>query len=99
MIPFLKQSRSPEGLANVERALASGRIAGDGPFTESASRLLSGLLGGADVLLTTSGTHALELAALLLDVGSDDEVVMPSYTFSSTANAFRLRGARVRFAD
>lgn len=80
-------------------ALRSGHTQGDGAFTRRASARLSDLHGGAPVLLTTSCTHALELAALGLGVMPGDEVVLPSFTFVSTANAFALRGARIRFAD
>jgi len=86
-------------LANVEAALAGGRLGGDGPFTRRCEALLEGMLGGGQVLLTTSGTHALELAALLLDVGPGDEVVVPAFSFPSTASAFALRGARPVFCD
>src|SRR5690606_9604225 len=72
---------------------------GDGPFTRRASELLSAHLDGARVLLTTSCTHALEMSALLLDIGPGDEVIVPSFTFVSTANAFALRGAHLVFAD
>jgi dTDP-4-amino-4,6-dideoxygalactose transaminase len=99
-VPFVKHVVGPAELAHVERVLASGHTSGDGAFTARATELLSGRLPGAgNVLLTTSCTHALELAALLLRIGPGDEVVMPSFTFSSTANAFALRGAAVRFAD
>lgn len=99
MIPFSRPTRAPAERGYVEAALASGRLAGDGPFTARATAALEALLDGAPALLTTSGTHALELAALLLDLGPDDEVILPSFTFSSTANAVALRGARLRFAD
>jgi dTDP-4-amino-4,6-dideoxygalactose transaminase len=72
---------------------------GDGPFTKRASKLLSEKLDGAEVLLTTSCTHALEMAALLLDIKPGDEVIVPSFTFVSTVNAFVLRGATPIFAD
>lgn len=100
-ISFAKHVLAPAELAYVERALESGHTSGDGPFTSRAAEILAGSLGlgDASVLLTTSCTHALELAALLLRVAPGDEVVMPSFTFPSTANAFALRGARVRFAD
>jgi dTDP-4-amino-4,6-dideoxygalactose transaminase len=97
-IPFTRRTPARSELAYVREAIESGRVSGDGPFTARASAALEALLG-APVLLTTSCTHALELAALLLDLGPGDEVVLPSYTFSSTANAFALRGARLRFAD
>jgi dTDP-4-amino-4,6-dideoxygalactose transaminase len=74
-------------------------ISGDGAFTRRSEALLEGLLPAPRVLLTTSCTHALELAALLLDLQPGDEVVGPSFTFVSTFNAFVLRGARPVFAD
>ena len=99
MIPFSLPSRATRELEYVEAVLASGRVSGDGPFTARATRILEDLLGGAAVRLTTSCTHALELASLVLGLGPDDEVLMPSFTFVSTANAVALRGARIRFAD
>ncbi len=98
-IPFNRPHRTGREAALVAEALAGGRWSGDGPFTARASALLAGAVGGGKVLLTTSCTHALELAALLLDVGADDEVIVPAFTFVSTAAAFALRGARIRFAD
>src|SRR5438105_7141236 len=80
-------------------ALDAGHISGNGGFTKRAEACLAELLGVPKVLLTTSCTDALELAALLLDLEPGDEVVMPSFTFVSTANAFALRGARPVFAD
>src|SRR3990167_4422168 len=74
-------------------------ISGNGPFTRQCQALLEQCLGVPRVLLTTSCTHALEMAALLLDVRPGDEVVLPSFTFVSTANAFVLRGARPVFID
>ncbi len=99
MIAFSRPVRSPLEDAYLQQALDSGHAHGDGPFTERASRWLSERHRGAEVLLTPSATHALELSALLLDLGPDDDVVVPSFTFTSTANAFALRGARIRFAD
>ncbi|MFY2561409.1 dTDP-4-amino-4,6-dideoxygalactose transaminase [Corallococcus terminator] len=99
VIFFTRHCPAPTESLYMSEALNSGHTEGDGPFTRRAARLLSELTGGGHVLLTPSGTHALELAALALDVGPEDEVVMPSYTFSSTANAFALRGARLRWAD
>ncbi|WP_426736364.1 dTDP-4-amino-4,6-dideoxygalactose transaminase [Myxococcus faecalis] len=99
MIAFTRHCPAPTESRYVSEALGSGHTEGDGPFTRRAVQLLSELTAGSHVLLTPSGTHALELAALALGVGPDDEVVMPSYTFSSTANAFALRGARLRWAD
>ena len=80
-------------------ALARGQISGDGEFTRRCQDLLARGLGVPAVLLTTSGTHALEIAALLLDLEPGDEVIVPDFTFVSTANAFVLRGARPVFVD
>ena len=80
-------------------AIAGAHISGDGPFTKSCNAMLSEATGGGDVLLTTSCTHALEMTALLLGLCPGDEVIMPSFTFVSTANAFALRGARPIFVD
>lgn len=83
----------------MRQALEAGTISGDGPFTRRCHALLEQLTGAPRVLLTTSCTHALEMAALLLDVGPGDEVVCPAFTFVSTINAFALRGAVPRFVD
>ena len=77
----------------------SGRLCGDGPYTKKASVLFQNVTGVEGMILTTSCTHALELAALLCDIRPGDEVILPSYTFSSTANAFLLRGAKLVFCD
>src|SRR5690349_9273328 len=90
---------APGELEFVAEALRSGRVEGDGPFSRAASRHLEEFFGTSRVLLTPSCTHALELSALILAVGPEHEVVMPSFTFVSTANAFALRGAQIRFAD
>src|SRR6266849_5597601 len=82
----------------IARALA-GRVAGNGPFCVKVEERLKQLLGGRRVLLTTSCTHALELALLALGIGAGDEVVVPSFTFVSTANAALRVGARPVFAD
>jgi len=82
----------------ISKAL-SGRLCGDGAFTKEASELFQKATGVAGMILTTSCTHALELAAILCDIGEGDEVILPSYTFSSTANAFLLRGAQLVFCD
>jgi dTDP-4-amino-4,6-dideoxygalactose transaminase len=74
-------------------------VSGDGMFTRKCQALLEQTLGSPRVLLTTSCTDALEMSALLLDLGPDDEVIVPSFTFVSTANAYALRGARIVFAD
>jgi dTDP-4-amino-4,6-dideoxygalactose transaminase len=81
------------------REALSGRVAGDGPFCRRVEKRLSSLLAGRRVLLTTSCTHAMELALLALGVGPGQEVVCPSYTFVSTANAVLRVGARPVFAD
>lgn len=86
-------------LAYVQQALDNGKIGGDGSFTRRCHGLLEEVLSVPKALLTTSCTHALELAALLLEVGPGDEVILPSFTFVSTANAFVLRGARPIFVD
>jgi len=83
----------------IREALECGRLAGDGPYTKKCSELLGAYLGAKDVLLTHSCTAALEMAAILADIQPGDEVIMPSYTFVSTANAFVLRGAIPVFVD
>ena len=80
-------------------SLASRQLTGDGNFTGRASQLLSDRVGGGTCMLTTSCTHALEMSALLLDLADGDEVIMPSFTFVSTANAYVLRGAVPVFID
>ncbi|MEO6018621.1 MAG: dTDP-4-amino-4,6-dideoxygalactose transaminase [Knoellia sp.] len=81
------------------QALASGHWQGDGPFTTRANSWLEQYTGAHRALLTTSCTHALELAAMLLDLGPGDEVIVPSFTFSSTATAVAVRGATPVFVD
>ncbi|HHL39690.1 MAG TPA: dTDP-4-amino-4,6-dideoxygalactose transaminase [Deltaproteobacteria bacterium] len=98
-IPFNKPFIVGKELYYIAQSVASGHIAGDGVFTRKCGELLEGRLGAARVLLTPSCTAALEMAAMLIDAGPGDEVIMPSYTFVSTANAFHLRGARPVFAD
>lgn len=100
MIPFNRPAASPELAARLAEVAASGHHSGDGPMTRRAADLLARHHpGAAAVFLTTSCTHALELAAVTLGVGPGDEVIVPAFTFVSTANAFALRGARIRFAD
>ncbi|HTZ82111.1 MAG TPA: dTDP-4-amino-4,6-dideoxygalactose transaminase, partial [Candidatus Acidoferrales bacterium] len=79
--------------------IANGHASGDGPFTKKCRQLLERELGVLRALLTPSCTHALEMAALLLDCGPGDEVIVPSFTFVSTANAFALRGSKIVFCD
>ena len=97
--PFNRPSLAGQELAYVRDAIERGHISGDGVYTRRSESMLSELLGGARVLLTTSCTHALEMSALLLDLEPGDEVIVPSFTFVSTASAFALRGARPVFAD
>ncbi len=98
-IPFNRADLTGQELRLIDEAIRGGHISGDGPYGERCERLLEKTLGAERALLTSSCTHALELAALLLDVGPDDEVIVPSFTFVSTASAFALRGARIVFAD
>jgi dTDP-4-amino-4,6-dideoxygalactose transaminase len=98
-IPFVKPFLTGNEFRYMQQAIESGRIAGDGHFTRKCSELLENALGVPKVLLTTSCTHALEMAALLLDIQPGDEVIVPSFTFVSTVNAFILRGARPVFID
>ena len=83
----------------IGRAIAAGKLSGDGPFTKQCSEWLEKKTGTLKAMLTTSCTHATEMAALLSDIRPGDEVIMPSYTFVSTADAFVLRGATVVFVD
>lgn len=99
MIPFNKPYMTGRELAYIQQAVDSGKISGDGMFTRKCHDWLERRLGSGRAFLTTSCTDALEAAALLCDLKPGDEVIMPSYTFVSTANAFVLRGARVRFID
>jgi len=98
-IPFNKPCCVDAGPRYVTEALASNNHCGDGPFTKRCQALLESILGAPKILLTTSCTHALEMAGLLLDLQPGDEVIVPSFTFVSTPNAFALRGARIVFAD
>jgi dTDP-4-amino-4,6-dideoxygalactose transaminase len=98
-IPFNKPGLAGNELRYVAEAIALGHTAGDGVFTAKCHELLERSLGVARALLTTSCTHALEMAALLLDITPGDEVIVPSFTFVSTVNAFVLRGATPVFAD
>ena len=98
-IPFNRPCIAGNEYRYIAQAIANGHASGDGPFTRKCHEILEQELGVPKVLLTTSCTHALEMAALLLDCRKGDEIIVPSFTFVSTANAFALRGARIVFAD
>ena len=98
-IPFNKPALIGNELTYIHSAVVAGQISGDGRFTRKCHALLENSLGVPKVLLTTSCTHALEMAALLLNIQPGDEIIVPSFTFVSTVNAFVLRGARPVFAD
>jgi dTDP-4-amino-4,6-dideoxygalactose transaminase len=98
-IPFNRVSIVGQEIELVRQAAEDGHLAGDGPFARRCEALIEGAVGAKRALLTTSCTHALELAALLLDIAPGDEVIVPSFTFVSTAGAFALRGAQIVFAD
>lgn len=83
----------------IRQAVENQKICGDGPYTKKCSEWIEEKTGTKKCLLTTSCTHATELAAFLADIKEGDEVIMPSYTFVSTANAFVLRGAKAVFVD
>ncbi|MGE4383698.1 MAG: dTDP-4-amino-4,6-dideoxygalactose transaminase [Arcobacter sp.] len=99
MIPFNKPPFTGNEEKYVLESIKSNKISGDGEFTKKCHKWFEERLNCKKVLLTTSCTHALEMAAILLDIKENDEVIMPSYTFVSTANAFVLRGAKIVFVD
>lgn len=99
MIPFNKPPFTGNEEKYVLASMKSGKISGDGEFTKKCTQWFEENLKCKKALLTTSCTHALEMAAILLDIKEGDEVIMPSYTFVSTANAFVLRGAKIVFVD
>lgn len=98
-IPFNKPHMTGKELEYIGEAYANGHLSGDGPFTHRCNRWLEQLTGTRKALLTHSCTAALEMSALLADLAPGDEVIMPSFTFVSTANAFVLRGAVPVFVD
>ncbi|MCC6298104.1 MAG: dTDP-4-amino-4,6-dideoxygalactose transaminase [Anaerolineales bacterium] len=98
-IPFNKPTSVGSELEYIKQALESSHLAGDGSFTKKSHAILERAMNVPKVLLTTSCTHALEMSALLLDLKDGDEVIVPSFTFVSTVNAFALRGAKAVFAD
>jgi dTDP-4-amino-4,6-dideoxygalactose transaminase len=98
-IPFNRPFFSGKEFDFIQEAITNWQLSGDGAFTKKCHALLEKELGIPKALLTTSCTHALEMAALLLDVEPGDEVIVPSFSFPSTVNAFVLRGARPVFID
>lgn len=98
-IPFNRPLCVEQALENMREAYRSRHVSGNGPFTRRCEDFLQQRLGAAKTLLTTSCTDALEMSALLLDLAPGDEIIMPSFTFVSTANAFVLRGAKPVFVD
>ena len=99
MIPFNKPYLHGRELVYIAQAVASGKISGDGIFSKKCHAFFEDRYGFAKALLTTSCTDALEMCALLLKIHEGDEVIVPSFTFVSSANAFALRGAKLVFAD
>ena len=97
-VPFSKPYRSENEAKFIEEVLISGKTAGGGKFTQIAQQKIQNSIGG-NCLLTNSCTAALEISALLLNIQEGDEIILPSYTFPSTANAFLLRGATIKFVD
>lgn len=99
MIPFNKPFIAGNELKYIQEAVISGKISGDGIFTKKCHNFFQERYGFKKVLLTTSCTDALEMAAILCNIQPEDEVILPSYTFVSTSNAFVLRGAKLVFVD
>lgn len=99
MTPFNKPYLTGKEAHYLYQAVYSGKISGNGIFTQRCQEFFQNRYGFRKVLLTTSCTAALEMAALLINIQAGDEVIVPSYTFVSTANAFVLRGAKIVFAD
>ncbi len=98
-IPYNKPYLTGKETKYIRQAIKAGKISGNGDFTALCHDFFRKKYGFPNVLLTSSCTHALEMAAILIDIKPDDEVIMPSFTFVSTANAFILRGAKIVFAD
>ncbi|MGB1286736.1 MAG: dTDP-4-amino-4,6-dideoxygalactose transaminase [Aggregatilineales bacterium] len=98
-IPFNRASVSGNEMQYMQDALTRAHISGDGTYTKKVHQFLEEALGVPKVLLTTSCTHALEMSALLLDIQPGDEIIVPSFTFVSSVNAFVLRGAKPVFID
>ena len=99
MIEFNRAPFVGTEMTYMEQAIRNGKLCGDGPFTRKCSELMKERFHTENILLTTSCTHALEMAAFLCDLKPGDEVIMPEYTFVSTADAFVLQGAKIVFVD
>ena len=98
-IPFNKPFLTGKETNYIKEAVQSGKISGNGVFTKKCHQFFSDRYGFKKCLLTNSCTDALEMTAILANIGEEDEVIMPAYTFVSTANAFVLHGAKIRFID
>lgn len=99
MIPFNKPYLTGKEIHYMKDVMQTGKLSGNGKYTQKCQQFLKDKYGFGKCLLTTSCTDALEMAAILINIQPGDEVIMPSYTFVSTANAFVLRGANIIFAD
>jgi len=99
MIPFNKIHLTGKEMTYMNNAALSGKISGDGPYTNACQSFIEQRYGFKKTFLTTSCTHAIELATLLIDIKPGDEVILPSFTFVSSATPFILRGAKIIFAD
>ena len=99
MINFNVPPYTGKEIDYIKEAVQNHKISGDGEFTKKCTKILQELTKANKLLLTTSCTHALEMSAILADINEGDEVIMPSYTFVSTADAFVLRGAKIVFVD
>ena len=99
MLPFNKPPYTGNEEKYILESMKSSKISGDGEFTKKCHKWFEERLNCKKALLTTSCTHALEMTAILLDIQEGDEIIMPSYTFVSTSNAFVLRGAKIVFVD
>jgi len=99
MIPFNKIHLTGKEITYMSDAALSGKVSGDGPYTRACQDFIEQRYGFKKTFLTTSCTHAIELATLLIDIQPGDEVILPSYTFVSSATPFILRGAKIVFAD
>ncbi|STX29750.1 polysaccharide biosynthesis protein [Legionella beliardensis] len=99
MIPFNRLPNTGKELDYIQQAIKNNKISGDGEFTKKCNHWLEQQFHITKVMLTTSCTHALEMAAILADIEPGDEIISPAYTFVSTVNAFVLRGAKIKFVD